>query len=102
MTYARDRVHVKYCPDLALCDIDGGSEKCKNLDYLLDQVENDRVHAEVHRILEISMETMLIHGSQVTQGLGLAIKTVDPYQLRDGQLTRKSDGKVMHCERCEA
>lgn len=80
--------------------IEPGSRDDDYLHGLLNQVEDDRVHAEVHRILDISMETMLLHGEKVTQGLGLAIKTVDPYKLRNGELRRKSDGKVMLCERC--
>jgi len=98
----RDRIHARHCRD-PLCDAAGDAEPgddCKNLDYLLNQVEDDRVHAEVHRILDISMMTMLLHGAQVNQGLGLAIKTVDPYVLHDGILTRKSDGRVMTCDKC--
>lgn len=101
MTSARDRIHIKYCNDGG-CELGAGDDLCKNLDYLLDAAEDDRVHAEVHRILDISMDTTLMHGSQVTQGLGLAIKTIDPYVLRDGQLTRKSDGKRMRCKECSS
>jgi hypothetical protein len=98
MSGARDLIHAKFCTDPA-CDR-GGAEKCKNLDYLLDLAEDARVHAEVHRILDISMEAMLVHGSQVNQGLGLAIRTVDPYEHRADGLRRKKDGAPITCEKC--
>lgn len=66
----------------------------------LNEIGDDRVHAEVHRILEQTMEAMMLHGPQVVQGMGLAIKTIDPYHLVEGKLLRKSDGKPIHCDQC--
>ncbi len=73
--------------------VEAGSDDDLYLHGLLNKVEDDRAHAEAQKLLDMHMEVLLMHGPQVAQGLALAIKHIDPYVRRDGQLVRKSDDK---------
>jgi hypothetical protein len=97
MTHIRDRIHAKYCND-PKCDSGEGGEACKNLDFLLDLAEDERVHTEAEKLIDLHMDTVLAHGSQVGQGLALAVKHIDPYEHTDGEYHRKSDGRLFHKE----
>lgn len=103
MTTARDRIHIKYCPSPpAACDT-GKGEQHENLDYLLDLVEDDRVHAEAEKLrneaklheqdavglIDPEREMYLRTAGAMTYSANL----IDPYEQRDGQLVRKSDGR---------
>lgn len=65
-------------------------------DGLIDQVEDDRAHREAERVRQRADISELGVGpfaeGQRQLILGLA-DLVDPYEIRDGQLVRKSDGK---------
>lgn len=106
MSRARDRIHIKYCPDIGACEQIGGAgsrDKCKNLDYLLDQVEDDRVHTVAEELRaqtkqyteDIKRLTGLERAFhvQMTATILMTANKIDPYEERDGQLVRKSDGK---------
>lgn len=63
---------------------------------LLNQVEDDRAHAEAER-LRLRAKAVKLGMGPTVEGIyevvrGLA-ELVDPYEERDGQLVRKSDGK---------
>jgi hypothetical protein len=104
----RDRIHARHCRD-PLCDAAGDAEPgddCKNLDCLLDQVEDDRVHAEADKQRLRAKEVLRNAGAdrrtaELMAGVINAVAVgMDPYELKDNVLTRKSDGKVMRCEKC--
>jgi hypothetical protein len=91
---ARDRVHVKYCPDdQCMLEYDDPGDRCRNLDFLLNVMEEHALHKAATRVLDFHMGAVLQHGAQVGQGLVLAAKEVDPYRRQpDGSLVRASDG----------
>lgn len=70
-------------------------------DDLIGQVEDDRAHAEAERIREEAKATAdswtsEANRSQAERSSGAmyyVADLVDPYEMRDGQLVRKSDGK---------
>jgi hypothetical protein len=73
----RDRVHIKVCRDTrCITETATPGDQCQNLDFLLDQAENARLQALYKRLCDMHMDTLLLHGSQVAQGLALAIKEV--------------------------
>lgn len=91
---ARDRLHIKYCPD-DQCRVEYADpgDRCKNLDFLLDLTEERVLHQAAARVLDLHMDAVLQHGAGVGQGLVLAAKEIDPYRRQsDGSLVRASDG----------
>jgi hypothetical protein len=93
-TDVRDRMHIKYCPD-DQCTVEYADpgDCCKNLDFLLDAMEERALHRAAARVLDLHMDAVLQHGAGVGQGLVLAAKEVDPYRRQaDGSLVRVSDG----------
>lgn len=86
MTRARDTLH-----DWSNCD---HVDDCRDVKRLLDQVEDDRVHAEAEKLrAEIKLLGM---GPLSAVAFTQAADLVDPYEMRDGQLVRKSDGKPVN------
>lgn len=64
---------------------------------LLDQVADDRAHAEAERLRKKADEfaassSDLVARAMAATARGAAIM-IDPYEERDGQLVRRSDGK---------
>lgn len=78
---ARYWVHFRVCPSES-CWIDTGDvapdRRCRELDSLLDRVEDEQRVKSVKALLELHMDAVLTHGAQVGQGLALAVKTLDP------------------------
>jgi hypothetical protein len=71
-----------------------------HLDYeqvteLLDQVEDDRAHTEAEKLRNEAAIYDEEGERNVAAGLYRAADMVDPYEMRDGQLVRKSDGKAV-------
>lgn len=99
MTYARDLIHKA-----AQCE--PGTEECDRIRDLLVQVEEDRVHVEADKIRRRAEEILRSAGddrrtAELMAGVTMAAAMgMDPYELRDGELVRKSDGMIMYCERC--
>lgn len=73
-------------------------------DGLIDQVEDDRAHTEAEKLFALGHAYKEAAKSERTAGAkALAIfsgqalieaaKEMDPYEVRDGQFVRKSDGK---------
>jgi hypothetical protein len=68
---------------------------------LLDRIENDRAHAEAQKLLQRGEEMRANGRPDGTATIGYVIGgalvvealAMDPYETRDGQLVRKSDGK---------
>lgn len=91
---ARDRMHVKYCrDDQCVLEYDDPGDRCKDMDFLLDVMEERALHRAAARVLDLHMDAVLQHGAGVGQGLVLAAKEVDPYRRQaDGSLVRASDG----------
>lgn len=91
---ARDRVHIKYCKDgRCMIEHENAGDACRNLDHLLDVVTEQALHHATTQILDLHMDVVLRHSVEVGQGLVLAAKEIDPYQLQnDGTLVRKVDG----------
>lgn len=105
MSYARDRAHAKYCTAKhCVLETNGPlkiEQPCRLLDHILDMVEDDRAHAEAVA-LRGRGEDMRRNGKPdgtatmgYVIGAGLVVEAfaMDPYEQRDGQLVRKSDGK---------
>lgn len=47
MNHARSRMHIKYCRDTrCTVETDQPGDDCKNMDFLLDKVENEALHRE--------------------------------------------------------
>ena len=47
MTDARSRMHIKYCRDTRCAiETDEPGDDCKNMDFLLTQVEHEALHRE--------------------------------------------------------
>lgn len=68
---------------------------CDEMDDLLNQVEDDRAHAEAER-LRLRAKASELGVGPFAEGqreliIGLA-DLIDPYVLCDGELVRKSDG----------
>lgn len=103
MSRARDIMHERHCRWLRCAHneyrLDGAiSEECAVLDARLDQVEDDRVHREAEKLRKRGEE---LKAAARNQGVGMAMAAallvesieMDPYEERDGQLVRKSDGR---------
>lgn len=91
---ARDRMHIKYCrDDQCKVEYDDPGDRCKDMDFLLDVMEERALHRAAARVLDLHMDAVLQHGAGVGQGLVLAAKEVDPYRRQaDGSLVRATDG----------
>lgn len=77
--------------------IEGGSGEDTYLHGLLNQVEDDRVHREAGKLRKraegfADSASDLVAGAMAA-AMRLAADEIDPYEERDGQLVRKSDGK---------
>lgn len=67
------------------------------IDAALREAADDRAHAEAEKLRQRGEELKIRAGSQ---GIGMAMAAtliveavaMDPYEMRDGQLVRKSDG----------
>lgn len=81
--------------------VEPGSDDDLYLHGLLNRVEDDRAHAEAEKLralaekmLKSSMTRveplMVMHAADVYLN---AASTIDPYEMRDGRLVRKSDGE---------
>lgn len=103
-TLMRNRVHAKFCPDLGACEFVGGRgdrARCKNLDYLLDRVEEDRLHAESQRIRKEADELHAPvahvvrhdHSQLPSEHMRDIADRLDPYHVVDGEMVRKADGR---------
>lgn len=69
------------------------SAECRRVDDLLNKVEDDRAHAEAEKL---RTEAKLFEQDGYMDEGGIyeaAAAMIDPYEMRDGQLVRKSDGK---------
>jgi hypothetical protein len=88
--------------------VEGGSEDDDYLHGLLSWVEDDRAHREAEKLREEAHHVKTAESAfedssivpQTIHVLEIAADIIDPYEIRDGQLVRKSDGKVMDCEKC--
>lgn len=91
---ARDRVHSKFCQDdLCILEYAEPGNRCRDLDFYLDRMEEQALHKAAVRVLAPSYDLAIQHGTAVVQGLVLAVKEIDPYERRpDGHLVRKEDG----------
>lgn len=77
------------------------SPECRKVDELLNRVEDDRAHAEAEKLrrqadeaeksLLASADPALVF--RTTDTIRTAANMIDPYEMRDGQLVRKSDGQ---------
>lgn len=80
--------------------IEPGTDDDLFLHGLLNRVEDDRVHAEAERIREEAKATADAWTSEVNRdraerasgAMCYVADLIDPYEERDGQLVRKSDG----------
>jgi hypothetical protein len=70
------------------------TDECDRIRMLLDQVEDDRVHAEAERIRTAVAEDAAYRPKGHAAMLEVA-ESMDPYEMRDGNLVRKSDGKII-------
>lgn len=91
-------------PELYHKMIEAGTDDDDYLHGLLNQVEDDRAHAEADRIRKEANETADAWSSEVQRGnaerssgaMHYVADMIDPYEKRDdGQLYRKSDGKLI-------
>lgn len=84
--------------------VPGGCYEDLELHGLLNQVEDDRAHAEAVKLRgwgqkykdvseEVQNEGKKALSLFIGQALMNAAHDMDPYEERDGQLVRKSDGK---------
>lgn len=80
-----------------------GTDECDRITELLNQVEDDRAHAEAERIrteareYEAEAPSKDRHDGYMKTAavLATAAESLDPYEMRDGNLVRKSDGKII-------
>lgn len=71
---------------------------------LLNWVEDDRAHREADKLRKraesfADSKSDLV-ANAMAASMRMAATETDPYEVRDGELRRKSDGKLMHCEQC--
>lgn len=71
----------------------GGVEECGRMTELLDKIEDERAHREAEKLRETAKK--LRSNAPDRTGLLVAALRIDPYEMRDGQLVRKSDGKAV-------
>lgn len=79
--------------------VEAGSQCYEDLELrsLLSQVEDDRAHREAKRLRQRAEVTTIdllnpcsLHDAKLIMGIA---DLIDPYEMRDGQLVRKSDGQ---------
>lgn len=78
-------------------EIEAASGEDDYLHGLLNQVEDDRAHRGAEKLRKRA-DTFKDSASDLVAGamaasMRLAADEIDPYEMRDGQLVRKSDGK---------
>lgn len=92
MSFARDELHNKYCPDST-------ADECLWLTDRLNEVEEERTHDEAEGLREKAARFAASSSDLVAGAMAAATKAaadhIDPYEVRDGQLYRKSDGKLI-------
>lgn len=91
-SYARQAIH-----DVVGCE--PVSDECDRIRELLDQVEDDRAHAEAEK-LRVKAKTVRLDlldpfSPYREQLIREQADEIDPYEKRDGQLVRKSDGRAV-------
>lgn len=91
---ARERVHIKICrDDQCMREYSMPGNRCRDLDRLLGEVEEQALHHAGGRVLDLHMDAVLKNGAEVGQGLILAAKEIQPYRRQpNGSLVRASDG----------
>jgi hypothetical protein len=106
VSYARDQVYAIAKDHAVGEEIEPGSIDDDRLHEALNQVEDDRAHAEAEKLRNEAK--LHEHDAVDTKGrerdaylrtagvLVYAAGLVDPYEERDGQLVRKSDGKPVN------
>lgn len=76
--------------------VEGGSDEDDRLHSLLNWVEEERVHAEAvglrSRADALASKADNISAESMVDAYRLAANEMDPYEERDGQVFRKSDG----------
>ncbi len=94
-TPPRQQIHQKFCRGTQ-CFYESGRRHllCGYLDELLDLNDELLLHAKANTLVDMHMDTVLVHGVEVGQGLALAVKVVDPY-------VRVSAGQDPDCPGCE-
>jgi len=105
---SRQKIHDRFCGTHGRCRFGPLhktpiSRACRELDALLDEnnerVEDDRAHAEAEKLRKAAGEFNLGSNDLIARttraALGGAAEQIDPYEMRDGQLVRKSDGKLV-------
>lgn len=98
MTYGRDLVYGFVNKQVAVeRQIKSGSDDDLQLHDLLNRVEDDRAHVEAEKMRARAKAVRLDlldpfspYREQMIMGLA---DLADPYEKRDGQLVRKSDGQ---------
>lgn len=96
MTYARSMVYaivgLHASDPIEACSVDDD-----RLHEALNQVEDDRAHREAEKLRERANRFADSGSDLVADAMAGATRaaadSVDPYEWRDGQLVRKSDGK---------
>lgn len=74
---ARDRVHIKACQDTqCTVETDDPGLRCRNLDHLLDRVEQEALQRAYQKLLDMHMGALLQHGPGVAAGLALGIGVI--------------------------
>lgn len=76
--------------------VEPGSDNDDRLHYLLNWVEDDRAHREAEKLRKRAegfkdSASDLVAGAMAAS-MRLAADEIDPYEKRDGELYRKSDG----------
>jgi len=84
MNTKHQTMHLRHCPALGACVYAKGASArtdCQEFDEALRQAEEEHTQAAAQKLLHMSKDVMLVHGSGVMQGLLLAYKHVapDPY-----------------------
>lgn len=95
----REAMHIKYCREGA-CFIKGlPGDPCKTLNFLIDQLEEQAIHREARKLIDIHMDSVLKHGAQVGQGIAFSVGQIDPYCTSDGvNYVRKLDGSPVRID----
>lgn len=77
--------------------IEAGTGDDLHLHGLLNRVEEERAHDEAERLREKAAEFATSSSDLVAEAMTAATKAaadhIDPYEVKNGQLYRKSDGK---------
>lgn len=97
MTYQNESAARTLIHSAVGCD--PNDDECVRITDLLNLVEDDRAHAEAGRLREkadafTDSKSDLVAGAMAA-ATRLAAVHIDPYEMRDGNLVRKSDGKII-------